>query len=40
MIRYRTRRRLTNALVYLLLVIAITAVQKRVERRMAQSDRN
>lgn len=28
------------ALVYLLLVIAITAVQKRVERRMAQSDRN
>ena len=28
------------AVVYLLLVIAITAVQKRVERRMAQSDRN
>ena len=28
------------ALVYLLLVIAITAMQKRVERRMAQSDRN
>lgn len=28
------------ALVYLGLVIAITAVQKRVERRLAQSDRN
>ncbi len=28
------------AIIYLLLVIAITAVQKQVERRMAKSDRN